>query len=897
MSDDTDYSTLPLEERLVHKVWKVRLQSYEEITKSFQNSRNESDPCFQYFNSHPDIVKKIVMDSNVVAQETGIAATIALLEYGGTPMNITKFKNCGIVSAICEKGLLSSRAGTKAKSIDVLLLFIELSNNVDPVIEEMLPFLTHRLPKLVAGNVLALTSIVENFGCHSIINPKLIIPSLSKLFAHADRNVRAEATKLTVEMYKWMGDALNTVLFPDLKPVQQKDLTAAFEKVKGEPVEQKRYTKTQQFEIARREEQEAAAAILAASGSRENSFNAGEAVDVEMEEANPPKFDAYDLMDPVDVLSKFPSDLKSRMGSSKWKDRKEALDEVHEVLSKAPKLATDDYSDFVRILVKCMKDANVQVVQLASNCVEFLANGLKNDFSRYVNNIVGPMVERTKEKKPSVAEALNNALDSLFNISCLSEILEDTINLGMKHKTPQVKISATKYLQRCLANTPAPPKSAEVDEIMAIGVKLLSDSQEPVRQASTELIGTLMKITGEREINPFLEKIDDNRKNKVKAFYETVTIKAKAPKAAPPRAAPPTNKRASMAPKASSAKPTATNNRASIAGPPGGLTKPKVPSGQTIPSKRSATSPAKRVDDNQKVASSARSLTGRSLLSSNAAPPAYPSQSSPQAIQEQPAQPQPTPQQLGISQAERDELNSLRNEKQQWLNQREQQLHMQEQFQNDKLRLNHEVATLKQENEMIKKAQTNTELMSKQKDTQIVRLKSDLDSSKLKVRDLEQTIEMIKLQQKQQLSSQQQSPSIQNLQTNHQQQSPRLFNEQITNNDVRQSIYSPDRQFFHPRISSGELSSRVNRLSIDGSEAFKENLYSPSGSQTTFNRFQSSPLKIAENANKTASEANGGEDLVTDEESWKRAAEVTSQLKARIEKMKARSRHTNNKAL
>ncbi|KAK7678774.1 hypothetical protein QCA50_018209 [Cerrena zonata] len=150
-------------------------------------------------------------------------------------------------------------------------------------------------------------------------------------------------------MYKWMGDALNTVLFPDLKPVQQKDLTAAFEKVKGEPVEQKRYTKTQQFEIARREEQEAAAAILAASGSRENSFNAGEAVDVEMEEANPPKFDAYDLMDPVDVLSKFPSDLKSRMGSSKWKDRKEALDEVHEVLSKAPKLATDDYSDFLSV--------------------------------------------------------------------------------------------------------------------------------------------------------------------------------------------------------------------------------------------------------------------------------------------------------------------------------------------------------------------------------------------------------------------------------------------------------------------------------------------------------------------------------------------------------------------
>lgn len=72
MSEEPDYSSLPLEERLVHKVWKVRLEAYEETRTQIESSRNENDVCFQNFNSHPELFKQIVTDLNVVAQESGL---------------------------------------------------------------------------------------------------------------------------------------------------------------------------------------------------------------------------------------------------------------------------------------------------------------------------------------------------------------------------------------------------------------------------------------------------------------------------------------------------------------------------------------------------------------------------------------------------------------------------------------------------------------------------------------------------------------------------------------------------------------------------------------------------------------------------------------------------------
>ncbi|EAZ63615.2 hypothetical protein PICST_80533 [Scheffersomyces stipitis CBS 6054] len=838
MSEEPDYSSLPLEERLVHKVWKVRLEAYEETRTQIESSRNENDVCFQNFNSHPELFKQIVTDSNVVAQESGLKLLVNYLQFGGTASIANRLKSAGAIPAICKKGLTSSRKNTKDFAIELLLLFVELSKDVNSVIEDILPLLTDRLPKLVAGSVNALAVIVNNYGCQ-VVSPKPIIPYLAKLFAHADKNVRAETTQLTVELYKWMGDALVKILLQELKPVQQKDLSKAFEAVKDAP-EQKRYTRSQQLEIKRREEEEAAAAAATVSASTVTKDD----MDIDMVDsessirANAVAFDPFDLAEPVDVLSKFPVDLDERIGSAKWKDRKEVLDEVLESLNSVVKVVpTADYTHFFRIIAKCMKDANIQVVENAANSAEIVIKGLQGSFPKYKHILLMPMVERTKEKKASVATALENALTAIFDATSLSDILEESI-AGMKLKVPQNKIAAASFLQKCLVSSKIPPTSAEVDSIMEIGVKLLGESQEPIRQASTEMIGTLMKITGERELKSFLEKIDANRKSKIQAFFEKVDVNSKLGSSSGP-----SQRSGSFQPAASVTRATRPPSQVGEKKLTSGGARRLVPTSSSIPSKRGATSPVKRSDDVPKVSALGRGLTARSLASSHVPAPAHPA-------------PTRASHDNSLSEEDRAELNELRKEKEKWLDDRARESQRLQQVETENATLKLELNQLKSTADNYVRDHNNSLLMIQQKETQISRLNNDLEDAKQKIRFLEQEIEMMNLQQK--------PPSFE----------PK----------TAASVGTPEKQ--RSRITSGELSSGVKRLSIGG-DIFKESPYNKSSSIS--NRITSpSRMSTITNTFKDSSTSVSSELDTSDD--WKRAAEVTSQLKARIEKMKARSR-------
>lgn len=846
MSDETDYSSLPLDERLVHKVWKVRLGAYEELSTQFENSRSGKDVCFEVYNNRPELLKTFISDSNVVAQEQAIKVLQKYLEFGGTPSNVTRLKNASVIKVLCEKTLSSSRKNTKDYAIECLMLMIENANDVSGIIEDIIPSLTHRLPKLVAGCTSALYIIVENFGC-KVIPPNAIVPSLAKLFAHADRSVRAEATKLTVELYIWMKDSLETVLFSELKPVQQKDLRALFESKKDEKPEQKRYTVAQQEEISRRKEIESA---KHAQVEDENADGDIEMRDVDENENGELDFDPYEIAEPVDVLLKIPGDFNSRLSSAKWKDRKEALDDVFAILEKTVKIVPGDYTSLVKNFAKCMKDANIQVVQLAANCTEFLIRGLRSGFFKYINIILGPMIERTKEKKASVATALSNALDAIFAISSLSDILDEIIS-GMSSKIPQIKIASTNYLQRCLMETKEPPSTNEIDSIMAIGVKLLADSQEPVRQASTEMIGTLMKIVGERELAGFIEKIDENRKSKVRSFFETVAVKCKNTKATPKQTTRAPVRENNMSNNSQYGRKVSTSSTLKKSRPELSTT--------TIPAKRGATSPVKRIEETSKVPAFGRGLTGRSLMS-NTSTLSHPE---PQMNQSKAD--------YSISNDELEELIKLRSEKEIWHEEKKKHSMLQLQFSDQKLLLNQEISQLKDRNEESAREYNNAMLMLKQKDTQILRLNSDLENAKLKIRDLEQTIEMMKLQQNQLQAKQSYSSFY----------SP-------TSNGI-EGTKSPPKTELRSGINSGELSSRVKRLSIEG-EPYIETTASPYLSIRTNNRFES-PQRISSNTISPGRVfGNEKADIDSNEDSWRRAAEVTSQLKARIEKMKARAR-------
>ncbi len=247
----------------------------------------------------------------------------------------------------------------------------------------------------------------------AIGNMKFLLKSLTKIFAHSDKTVRAEGTSLVLALYIYLGVALLAAL-GDLKPLQMSELQKSFDTLDAEGKGAGTGRPTRWTRKVQRERE----ATEAGGGEAEGSGSA-------VAEA-PAPIDPLSLLDPVDVLSLFPSDLDERLSSTKWKDRLEALEECNKVLAQPQnaRISTsnvDACGSLASTLgTKCKGDANVNVVIEAAKLIEGLAKGIGKPFGRYRPVTMSGCLDRLKERKATVVEAIGKALDAIFStVSCL----------------------------------------------------------------------------------------------------------------------------------------------------------------------------------------------------------------------------------------------------------------------------------------------------------------------------------------------------------------------------------------------------------------------------------------------------------------------------------------------
>ncbi|KAK4154785.1 armadillo-type protein [Chaetomidium leptoderma] len=916
MAEEEDFSSLPLTDRWIHKAWKVRKQAYEEAAQLFEKTPDEHDPAFRPFTQDPSLWKSAAADSNVAAQQDGLAALCAFLKFGGREGALRARQHA--VTPIAEKCLSSTRAAIKTSALEALLLFIEV-DVPGLVIEEILPVLSSKQPKVIAAALASLTQIYHNYGCKTA-DPKPVLKILPKVFGHADKNVRAEATNLAVEFYRWLRDAMKPMFWNDLKPTQQNDLEAQFEKVKADGApKQERLLRSQQAAQER---------APAGGGDDEYEDGGGDAEE-------PAEVDAFDLAEPQDVASKVPKDFFDNLGSSKWKERKDALEALYAVVN-VPRIKDGDFGAINHSLAKCMKDANIAVVTQAAQCIELLAKGLRRGYGKYRSIVMQPIMERMKEKKQIVADALGTALDAVFLSTDLTECLED-ITTYLVHKNPQIKEGTMKFLVRCLRTTRDVPNKQEIAAIVETAKKLLSESSEALRSGGAETLGTIMKIIGERAMNPHLEGLDEIRKTKIKEFYETAEVKAKEkPKAPPPAArAPPGGPKKAMgggkkAP-AGARKPAAAAAAAPPAEPaaaprPGPASKLGMPKpgglGLKAPQKRTlagpgaasprrpapAPSPPPMEEEEEEEEEPPMSppptrpsrlglgrggLAGRSLA--KPAAPAMPA-----------APPSPSPPSSGFTAIERAELEELRT-----ANER---LHKQiDDARHDRSKLMSEIQELKNQNAGLIEDHTRDVLSIKAKETQLVRARSDAEAAEQTNDRLRRELERLKraLNKAEALNAsgglgspgspglgfRTMSPTLDDGGIYHDASSASrnrmsmasTLSEEKENGDGMphpRSKISPDLRYTGSNASSGRGSpARGFRRDVSMEEKEPRTADMAGMGYNSYN----------DRAGSRAGSRTGGRETPTSAttatsgmESWKRAAEVTSQLKARIEQMKAK---------
>ncbi|KAG9318450.1 microtubule associated protein [Chiua virens] len=528
---EEDFSSLPISERLAHKNWKARVNGYESLVKTFQTTASDSDPAFKPYISNPDLLKKIATDSNAVAQEKGVECLVALVKFAGETAAKTRD---AVVPALVDKCLGSARAGTKNQTIELILQYVEVENSGAGVVTDIIPGLAAKQPKTVAASVFALKEVLRTFGTQ-VTPPAQVLKALPKIFAHADKNVRAEGTQLTHTLYQYIGPAIEPWL-TELKPVQVKELQEAF----GGMEKEGKGKGTLKAERSTREQQrEAEASVDVGIEGDAKSTGTPEELDLP---------DPRSLAEPVDIVAKFPSNMQANLTSSKWKERKEVLDDLLTLVNATPRiLDAPELAELAKSLATCIqKDANINCVMTAANVIERLAKGIMTPFGRLREAIVPPMLERLKERKANVTDAIGAALDAVFTTTSLPDIIPDLLP-ALGNKNPQVKEGTLKFLARCLATSTVPVQPGQIKALTDPLAVLLEDSFEGARNEAAACLGTLMKMVGERPLNALMDGLVDVRKAKVKEAYEKATVKCKAgsggPSKPPPAAKEPPKKK------------------------------------------------------------------------------------------------------------------------------------------------------------------------------------------------------------------------------------------------------------------------------------------------------------------------------------------------------------------
>lgn len=500
MGDDSEWMKLPIDQKCEHKLWKARLNGYEEALKLFEKIEDEKSP---EWSKYLGLVKKFVTDSNAVAQLKGLEAALAYVENA----HVAGKTSGEVVSGVVNKVFNQPKAKAKELGIDICLMFIEIEKG-EIVQEELLKGLDNKNPKIIVACIETLRRALSEFGS-KIISLKPIIKVLPKLFESREKAVRDEAKLLAVEIYRWIRDALRPPL-QNINAVQLKELEEEWVKLPPSAPKQTRFLRSQQEMKAKFEQQQAAGGDADGGGD-----DADEAI---------PQVDAYELLEAVEILSKLPKDFYDKIEAKKWQERKEALEAV-EILVKNPKLEAGDYADLVKALKKVVgKDTNVMLVALAAKCLAGLATGLRKKFGQHAGHVVPTILEKFKEKKPQVVQALQEAIDAIFLTTTLQNLSEDVLAV-MDNKNPTIKQQTSLFLARSFRHcTPSTLPKALLKPFCAALLKQINDSAPEVRDAAFEALGTALKVVGEKAVNPFLTDVDKLKLDRIKECAEKVEL-------------------------------------------------------------------------------------------------------------------------------------------------------------------------------------------------------------------------------------------------------------------------------------------------------------------------------------------------------------------------------------
>lgn len=501
------FAKLPLPERIAHKNWKVREAAYRELTDKFRLAAEDA----KIYSDFLSALGKIVRDANAPAQLAGFDS---VSKYADTaPPQLVRRVAADVAKGIVEKGL-AGRPQNKGKAVEAFLMFVGADAG-DLAVEALASVgFKHRTPKVVAAAVDAVTQALDTYGT-AAVPVKAIASKLPPLFGHSQEIVRNAAKALVIELHRWVGDGVKAVV-KGAKEVTIKEVEAAFAKHAGQGKPQpKKRTRAMEKRV-----REGGGDDDESDG--DDGFGGGEMEEDEMDVAEEINLLEKLAKTKIEIDEDVTKDWYTAVDSKKWKARKDALDAAVNIIGEARLTPANHQEIIVRLRKIIAKDANVNVVASAANLLRAMCNGLKKNFPPgAAKALTVDLFGRLKEKNRILVDPVCAALDAVHAKKCIRivELLEE-ISTAAKHKTPKARSELLLWLGRSIRDgTPgADLKGVPLKCFGTLFLKGSDDSAPEVRDAALAGLASLQKVVGERNVLPYMEKLDKKRKDKVAAI-------------------------------------------------------------------------------------------------------------------------------------------------------------------------------------------------------------------------------------------------------------------------------------------------------------------------------------------------------------------------------------------
>ena len=208
--------SIPLEQKITNKNWKVRKSALEEIASKVNNLNSFDPEIFKY-------LSQILTDQHQGNLEEAVNILNSYLEKNFPVPKESQNELNTIIKLLIEKCYSSSKQALKDKSKDMIISFVEYLNSTDTLVDNLTTIMKSKNQKMSQGAVSISTTLLTLFGS-SAFNYKNLSSSMTSLSDKCSPLIKQNIVEFFVELYKWIKKKIKPLIEKKVKDIIKNDI-------------------------------------------------------------------------------------------------------------------------------------------------------------------------------------------------------------------------------------------------------------------------------------------------------------------------------------------------------------------------------------------------------------------------------------------------------------------------------------------------------------------------------------------------------------------------------------------------------------------------------------------------------------------------------------------------